>query len=208
MKITKHISILDGEVKINGKLIFSNNDADSPNLFLKSVYKEFGIKYPKYFKMDRLSKLGFIASEVLLKGEGINTKYAPNEVAVVLSNSSSTIDVDTKYYKTVTDNEDIPSPALFVYTLPNIMIGEICIRNEFRGEIGFLVNKQFNAKQIYSYTLDIFENNKKTKACILGWVEFDNAEKYNANLFLVELLENTEKSCTFDVSNLLKKYIK
>ena len=208
MSITKHISITNGEVTVNGELVFSNKEADSPNVFFKSVYKESGIKYPKYFKMDRLSKLGFIASEVLLKGEEFGSKYASNEVAVVISNSSSTIDVDTKYYKTVTDSDDIPSPALFVYTLPNIMIGEICIRNEFRGEIGFLLNKQFNAEQIYNYTKNIFKNNKKTKACILGWVELNKDEKYNANLFLVELLENTEKSYIFDVSNLLKKYIK
>ena len=206
MKITKHISIANGEVNVNGEPVFSNKEADSINAFLKSIYREYGIKYPKYFKMDRLSKLGFLASEVLLKDQEISEKYEANEVAVVISNSSSTIDVDTKYYKTLTDKDDIPSPALFVYTLPNIMIGEICIRNEFRGEIAFLISKEFNAEQIYNYTQSVFTKNKKTKACVTGWVELDSDENYNANLFLIEALDNTEKNYTFNVSNLLKKY--
>ncbi len=206
MNITKHISIVNGEVNVDGELVFSNKEADSLNAFLKSIYREYGIKYPKYFKMDRLSKLGFIASEVLLKGEELSEKYNANEVAVVISNSSSTIDVDTKYYKTLTDKDDIPSPALFVYTLPNIMIGEICIRNEFRGEIAFLISKEFNAEQIYNYTTSVFSNNKKIKTCVIGWVELDSNENYNANLFLIEALDNTKKNYTFKVSNLLKKY--
>jgi len=206
MKITKHISIANGEVNVNGEPVFSNKEADSINAFLKSIYREYGIKYPKYFKMDRLSKLGFLASEVLLKDQEISEKYEANEVAVVISNSSSTIDVDTKYYKTLTDKDDIPSPALFVYTLPNIMIGEICIRNEFRGEIAFLISKEFNAEQIYNYTQSVFTKNKKTKACVTGWVELDSDENYNANLFLIEALDNTEKNYTFNVSNLIKKY--
>lgn len=206
--ITKHISITNGELRVDNELVFSNKETETPNAFLKSIYKQYEIKYPKYFKMDRLSKLGFIASEMLLSDTNVSDKYEANEVALVLSNSSSTIDVDTKYYKSVTDEEGIASPALFVYTLPNIMIGEICIRNKFRGEIAFLVSKEFNAQQILDYANLVFKNNIKTKACIVGWVELENDTNYNANLFLVETLENTENNCTFSLSNLLKKYIK
>ncbi len=208
MIITKHISIVNAEVEVNGEKVFSNTAADSLNAFLKSIYREYGIKYPKYFKMDRLSKLGFIASEILLKEQNLSEKYKPNEVAVIISNSSSTIDVDTKYYKTLTDKDDIPSPALFVYTLPNIMIGEICIRNKFRGEIAFLISKEFNAKQIYEYAKSIFANNKKIKTCIIGWVELSSDTNYNANLFLIEAFDNNKNNITFDVSNLIKKYKK
>ena len=31
-----------------------------------------------------------------------------------------------------------PSPALFVYTLPNIVTGEIAIRNKYYGETSFV----------------------------------------------------------------------
>ena len=35
--------------------------------FTKDLYNQFKIDYPKFFKMDNLSKLAFLTSEILLK---------------------------------------------------------------------------------------------------------------------------------------------
>lgn len=90
----------------------------------------------KFYKMDRLSKAAYIAAEKLLKG--IKLPDDRTKVAVVLYNRSASLDTDLKHQATL-DNNEAASPAVFVYTLPNIMCGEICIRHKINGENTFFV---------------------------------------------------------------------
>jgi hypothetical protein len=147
--------------------------------FLLSCYQHFGFQYPKFYKMDHLSKLGWLAAELLLS-DGIK-EYRPEEMAVVLSNANSSLDTDYRYFASVME---IPSPALFVYTLPNIMIGEICIRHNFKGENAFFITSTFDAAFIGNYVRDLLDNGN-ARACICGWVEV-LGDHYAAALFLTE----------------------
>ena len=153
--------------------------ATSPKAFLAEVYGAEGIAYPKFYKMDVLSQLGFLATEIALGGGA--PAYAPEDVGVVLSNANASLDTDIRYYKSV---EDMPSPALFVYTLPNIMIGEICIRHGFKGENSFFVFKAFHATFIEAYVEGLLAGDL-LKACVCGWVEVLGGT-YDAAIFLVE----------------------
>jgi hypothetical protein len=152
-----------------------------PAAFLLSAYQHFGFQYPKFYKMDHLSKLAWLAAELLLSKGFSPDLYQPEDIAVVLSNSNASLDTDYKYMETV---KEIPSPAVFVYTLPNIMIGEICIRHKFKGENAFFVFESFDAGFIHQYVHDLMENTM-ARACICGWVDVLGAE-YKAVLFLVE----------------------
>jgi len=81
-----------------------------------------------------------------------------------------------------------------VYTLPNIVIGEICIRNHFKGEQALYIQPEFDAEftaNQVSYLLD----NDIQKACICGWVDVFEQE-YKAVLFLVEK-KNSEGAVKF-----------
>ncbi len=129
--------------------------------------------------MDTLSKLGFLASEVLLKDEE-ELIIHPEKTGLVLCNANASLDTDLKYFEST---NEIPSPALFVYTLPNIMMGEICIRNKFKGENSFFIFEEFNAGFILQYVSDLFANNI-LELCIFGWIEVLQ-ENYKAVLFLV-----------------------
>ncbi|HEV8513410.1 MAG TPA: hypothetical protein VGQ59_09035 [Cyclobacteriaceae bacterium] len=113
--------------------------------------------------MDTLSKLGFLASEILLSKKS----YATDSIALVLSNSSSSLDTDKRYWETVKIHA---SPSLFVYTLPNIVMGEICIRHGIKGESIFFVTPKFDAEWITSY-VDLLWNEENIKYCLAGWVE-------------------------------------
>jgi hypothetical protein len=169
-----------GAVFKNDEQLFENKSADLPG-FLLSVYQHFQLNYPKFYKMDNLSKLGWLASEILLKDSYQEGAYLPEETGVVLANHNSSLDNDIKYFESA---KAIASPSLFVYTLPNIVIGEICIRHHFKGEHAFYIQDAFDAgfiEQQVNYLLD----NNILKSCICGWV--DVLEKdYKAVLFLVE----------------------
>ncbi len=159
--------------------------------FLVSIYKNFGINYSRFYKMDNLSKLGWLASEVLLKDSFQKENYKSEDVGLILSNANSSLDTDQKYLASVSD---IPSPSLFVYTLPNIVTGEICIRNNFKGEDAFFLFDNFNADFIYDYVSSLLNNNT-LQACICGWVEL-LGDEYKVALFLVEKDKNNDGICS------------
>jgi len=193
--ITGSCTINNGAVFKDGEQLFENKGIDLQH-FLLSVYQHFQLNYPKFYKMDSLSKLGWLASEILLKSGFGKENYQSEEVGLVLANSNSSLDSDSKYFDTV---KDIASPSLFVYTLPNIVIGEICIRNHFKGEHAFFIQDTFDAlfieKQV-NYLLD----RDILKACICGWVDVLEQD-YKVVLFLVEKQKN-EHSLLFSAENM------
>jgi len=184
-----------GTVFKNGSMLFENKGADLAE-FLLSVYQHFQLNYPKFYKMDNLSKLGWLASEVLLKDSYQKDQYQPEEVGLVLTNQNSSLDNDIKYFESA---KEIASPSLFVYTLPNIVIGEICIRNNFKGEHGFYILDSFEADFIAGQ-VDYLLNNNILKVCICGWVDV-LGQDYKAGLYLVEK-NGTDKSVPFSIKNI------
>ena len=76
-----------------------------------------------------------MASELLLQAEGAERFVPREDRAVVFFNRSASLQADTAYQATIQDPDNFyPSPAAFVYTLPNIVTGEIAIRNKYFGE--------------------------------------------------------------------------
>lgn len=192
--ITSNCTIIKNVIYKNEVPVFEQQGALLPDVLL-TAYQQMELNYPKFYKMDNLSKLGWLAAEVLLKDSAIKN-YAPEEVGLVLSNANASLDSDKRYMASVSE---FASPALFVYTLPNIMIGEICIRNNFKGEDAFFIFEKFNAAFLASY-VDGLLNNGTLKACICGWVDVIGAE-YKAVLFLVEK-EKRANAMPFTAKNL------
>ena len=151
---------------------------------ITGCYRSLQIDYPKFFKMDGLSKLGFLASEMIFKDD--ENRFTPNEnIVVICFNRSASLDMDMQYLETIRDNENyFPSPSLFVYTLPNIVTGEIAIRNHFFGETSCYICKEFNAKQIFGTVRNVFRDTPAT-AVLVAWIEYVG-EKREVVMLLVE----------------------
>jgi 3-oxoacyl-[acyl-carrier-protein] synthase-1 len=150
---------------------------------MTDFYRTLQVDYPKFFKMDGLSKLGFLAAEKIFENEP--NRFEPCEdMAVVCFNRSSSLDIDMQYQATIQDNENyFPSPSLFAYTLPNIVTGEIAIRNSFHGETSFYITEKFDAKIIFHTANNIFLN-KITNFTLCAWIErFE--EKFEVKMFLI-----------------------
>lgn len=195
--ISKYCIIKPNEVIVNGEIQFTNSEESEFGAFLKSVYKNYNMNYPKYFKMDNLCKIAFIASEIVLQGNEHIKEIEPVKVGVIMQNSHSTIDTDSKYVETIIDKENyFPSPAVFVYTLPNVMIGEICIRNKFQGENTCFISKEFDPEFLTEYINELM-NTGKIDACIAGWADYTESD-YSAMIFLVEKnKENIKDNISF-----------
>ncbi len=181
--IKHQVYISPNEVKVDGKALAHNEKGSA---LLTELYRNNIGDYPKFFKMDTLSKLGFIASELLLNIEG-NRSFEPREDrAVILFNRNASLQADTHYQSTIQDPEHFfPSPAAFVYTLPNIVTGEIAIRNKYFGETSFIVIDDYN-EQIIMKNLDIAFQDPVTTSIIGGWVDCSDEEHFEARIFLME----------------------
>jgi hypothetical protein len=198
--IQSYISIQNNEIVLNGTSVFKIEPTDFAD-FSKQAYRNFEMQYPKFFKMDALSKLAFLGSELLLSP--IISTEEENNIALVLANKSSSLDTDVKYQESISDKENYyPSPAVFVYTLPNICLGEISIRHQLKSENSFFIFDAFNTEFMSNYS-NILLNSDKADKVLCGWVEYFN-ENYKAFLCIIGK-EEIEKYKNENINTLYSK---
>lgn len=182
--ITSQIVITPDEVILNGERLSTTKQGGA---LLTELYREKINDYPKFFKMDELCKLGFVASELLLQVSGDRHEGTADR-AIVLFNHTGSLCNDRNYQKTINDKENFfPSPSLFVYTLPNIVTGEIAIRNHYYGETSFYVLDQDDPSLIRAVAEDVISQGR-AKSVICGWLDCEDKDHFLARLEVVESL--------------------
>ena len=151
------------------------------NIFLKETYDKLDLNYPKFFKMDNLCKLGMIGAELLCRRNKdlFNRK---GRVGIVLQNKSSSLDSDIKHQEEIENNT--VSPAVFVYTLPNIVIGEISIKHQWKSEGIFFVAEEMDCELLSQYS-NILLKEKRTELNLIGWIDTLN-NQYALKLCIVD----------------------
>ncbi len=192
--ITSYCRIKNSRIVLNGAEVLLSKQ-DVPSYFFADVYKHFEINYPKFHKMDNLSKLGLITTDAALKGNEFLQRNKPEATAIIIANKASSLDTDRIHQQSINDkNNYLPSPATFVYTLPNIVIGEIAIKHKLTGENLFLVCDGFDSKLLVDHAQITF--NQETSAAICGWVDYDNGNA-DALIYLVEIANDSIKNTNF-----------
>ena len=74
---------------------------------------------------------------------------------------------------------------MFVYTLPNIVTGEIAIRNKYYGESSFYVMEERD-DELMMRTAALAFRDPAITSVLAGWVECPDPEHYEADLFILE----------------------
>ena len=146
---------------------------------LTALYRAEVGDYPKFFKMDTACKLGFLLAERLAE----EPRFTPREDrAVLMFSTCGSLCNDQHYEDTV---REFPSPSLFVYTLPNIITGEIAIRNKYEGETSAYVLERFEPETFVSLVEQAFQD-AVTESAVCGWVDVRADDDFTAFAFLVE----------------------
>ena len=178
--MTHTVEITPKAVTVDGKQMACEGEGKA---LLTDLYKRYIDNYPKFYKMDPLCRLGFVASELLLQAEGNRRDTPRDDRAIILFNRSSSIQADEAYQASIQDAEDyFPSPAAFVYTLPNIVTGEIAIRNHYQGETSFYILPERN-DQLMQQILKASLGDKTTKSILGGWIDYEDDENFVAKAF-------------------------
>ena len=162
---------------------------------LSRLYRNIGMNYPKFFKMDRLCKAGILGAEMLLKDYDFDHENVKADWGIVLMNSASSLDNDRRYQETIATDNYYPSPAVFVYTLANIVTGEIAIRHKIGGESSFYVMPEYKQELIEEIIGQAFTANPELTHIVCGWVDVDG-EECEVSMGLYKRMDNAQ--CTMN----------
>lgn len=181
------VCVTTDSVSVDGKQV--EVDGKGKEL-LTNLYKTRIGGYAKYYKMDGLSRLGFVASELLLKAEGKERFCEREDRAIILFDHSSSVDSDRKYMEPIRDKENyFPSPSVFVYTLPNIVTGEIAMRNKYYGETSFYILPEKNDALMNDIMRTTFSDSM-TASIIGGWIDYVDDGHFVADIAIYEKEDN------------------
>lgn len=177
---TKHkVSITPSSIMVDGVQI---ETTETGKAMLTEAYKKYIGGYPKFYKMDMLCKLVFVATELLDK-EALMEKSEEGR-AIVLFNRTSSIVSDRQHIATICDEAGcFPSPSVFLYTLPNIVTGEIAIKNSMKGETSLYLLEERN-DAVMSQIVDATLRQSDAEGVITGWIDCSEENDFEAEIVL------------------------
>jgi 3-oxoacyl-[acyl-carrier-protein] synthase-1 len=186
---TSQFSTLSSQLKITSERVTIDGKPlelqEKGGALLTEIYKRYIGDYPKYYKMDVLCRLGLVASELLLKRTE-RCDDQEDEMAIILFNHSSSIQADKNYQTSIADPDNyFPSPSAFVYTLPNIVTGEIAIRHHIQGETSFYILQEKD-EQMMNMIIEASFADTGTRRILCGWIDAEDDDHFEAELTIRE----------------------
>lgn len=180
---THRVTITPQGARLDGKPVTSSSTGLD---LLTDLYKRRVGDYPKFYKMDGLSRLGFIATELLMQAEAAAHESPGEGRAIVFVNRTSSVASDCSYQASIVDADNyFPSPSVFVYTLPNIVTGEIAIRHHLHGETSFYILPERDEKAVDMLLQASFQD-RQTQSILGGWIDYQDSNHFEAEICIIK----------------------
>ena len=171
--VLRTVLVESSRILLNDKEVYSSDSGDFQD-FIRSAFKTVCAPNMKFYKMDSLSKLGYVASEVLLDG----IEYGEEDCGLILSGVYGSLDTDIRHQQIIdTETDASASPAVFVYTLPNVVEGEISIRHHIKGENTWFWSDDRTLSDVREYAA-LSMSAQDMKYCIVGHIDFLNGRYF------------------------------
>lgn len=171
--VLRTVLVESSRILLNDKEVYSSEFDDFQD-FIRSAFKTVCAPNMKFYKMDSLSKLGYVASEVLLD----DIEYGEEDCGLILSGVYGSLDTDIRHQQIIdTETDASASPAVFVYTLPNVVEGEISIRHHIKGENTWFWSDDRTLSDMREYAA-LSMSAQDMKYCIVGHIDFLNGRYF------------------------------
>ena len=152
---------------------------------ITEVFKKYLADGSRFFKMDLYSRLAYVGTSLLAKDSLAD--YDPEDVALVIFTQNGSVLADRKHLSTFSNPEEFyPSPAVFINTLPNVVLGEIAVKNNVKGETT-LVLLPSRDEAAMSRIIEATGSVTGPAVMICGWIDCDSEDSYIADLKMLKI---------------------
>lgn len=162
----RRCTIADGRICIDGNEVLCCND-NFETLIRKAQHL---LEAPnlKFGKMDNLSKMAYVAVGWLLRD--INDVDV-ERMALFFSNAAASLDTDLRHRRSIVAGDAVAHPSIFVYTLPNVAMGEVCIRYHIKSENIFYISSHYDRAALRIAAESAMRHNPYIRQVIIGRCE-------------------------------------
>lgn len=181
-KTVKRVRITPESLLIDDKLIPTENTG---GLLLSEIYKEFLSDGSRFHKMDLFSKLAYIGTGLLAKN--FLDKFASEDIALFLFTLNGSVLADRKHLSTFSNPEEYyPSPSVSINTLPNVVLGEIAVRNSIKGETTLVMLPEED-QTIIEGIINATLSTTHPSVMIYGWVDCKAEDSFLADIKMLTI---------------------
>ena len=183
-KETKTLHIRPDKVVLNGK---AESYESTGSALVSEIFKKKLLDGSRFFKMDLFSRLAYVATGLLAKDALAD--YAPEDIALFIFTQNGSVLADRKHLSTFSNPEEFyPSPAVFINTLPNVVLGEIAVMNTIKGETT-LVMLPCRDDALIDSIVKASLSSTRPSIMIYGWVDCDADNSFVADLKMLKIVK-------------------
>ncbi len=149
------------------------------------IFKKYLADGSRFFKMDLYSRLAYAGTSLLAKDalEG----YDPEDVALFVFTQQGSLLADRKHLSTFSNpDEFFPSPAVFINTLPNVVLGEIAVKNNIKGETTLVLLPDRDEAAIQRI-MEASLAATRPAVVLCGWVDCGAEDNFVADLKMLKI---------------------
>ena len=149
------------------------------------IFKKYLADGSRFFKMDLYSRLAYVGTSLLAKDT--LDAYDPEDRALFVFTQNGSVLADRKHLSTFSDPKEFyPSPAVFINTLPNVVLGEIAVKNSIKGETT-LVLLPDREETVIQQIMEASMSATRPGVVIYGWVDCDAEDSFIADLKMLKI---------------------
>lgn len=178
LKVTRSVTITPQAAVVDGERLPLSK---SGKALLTEIYNNYMTGYQKFHRMDLMSKLVILATELLVREQESDGESC----SLILFNGSSSIISDRIHNDSIKDVDNFyPSPSRFLFTLPNISLGEAAINYNYTGETSLYILDRRDEELMQQIVESIMQCSD-IKRLITGWVDCCDEECFEADLKII-----------------------
>ena len=180
--LVKRVKITPDSLSVDDKAVLTEARGAA---LVTEIFKKYLADGSRFFKMDLYSRLAYVGTGLLAK-EALDA-YDPEDRALFIFTQNGSLLADRKHLSTFSDPESFfPSPAVFINTLPNVVLGEIAVKNAIKGETT-LVMLPCRDEAAMQRILEATTAATRPSVLLCGWVDCDAEDSFIADLKMLKI---------------------